>query len=344
MLLNGWRASWSIFRLRRCPAASTRLPTTIMSFSTARIVQEVRVKYKSDELEAKKHQEQKVIDNNKKKKKKNEKAVDVKVKAKKSTVKAKQTKVEVDNRDNVVSDSEPERIAEEHEEAQQHEQKNGLATASSEEPLNSRTTSVGSILVSEHHVELASPKDDLPAGGSPDIEIVKAELDVEYVGAQKLNLDQYRYTKLGRTSGTASPAMAIDTAAARAVTSRSDLADQASRSKSGMPSPGSMDKFLKTVIPQQPEASTSTRSSAETGTEHVEESVQGKKTMSRGNGTVKKEKVKKEKVELPDYPVSEILMKELDGCVVCGVKWEPRRMLKTKWVRRVSSIRSHKRV
>jgi hypothetical protein len=156
--------------------------------------------------------------------------------------------------------------------------------------------------------------------------------DIEFLGANKMNLDQYRYRKPGKA-----PAVAV---AARAVTSRSGLAEQSKGSKSGMPTPGSMDKFLSGIHQPQPEASTST--SRSTSTEQAQGAAaetgngNGKKTMSRANSKSKtnpKPKApKKEKVVLPEYPVSEVLMKELDGCVICGKPWPPRQMLKTKWV------------
>lgn len=282
-----------------------------MSFSTARIVQEVRDKYRSDELEAKRHEEQR---------ERKAKAAIAAAKKKKTKTKADKVKKKSDetsSRDSVVSDSEPERIADEQREAEENKREENASTFAKNGADDAQTVSTDSSSVRE----LVTPDAQLGLEGSPDIEIFAADLDVEYIGAQKLNLNQYRYKKPATTSGPSAVAIA------RAVTSRSGLADQATRLKSGMPSPGSMDKFLTATTPAQPEASTSTLPAVE-----GEIASGGKKTMSKGNGRVKKERLKKEKVELPDYPVSEVLMRELDGCVVCGSAWPPRQMLKTKWV------------
>ena len=356
MIPTGWRASWSILGPRRYPATTILTSTTTsttnftMSFSTARIVQEIRNKYRSDELEAKRQQEKQ--ENISQKKKTTAATTTAAGKKKKLAGKARKPKDDAGSSDrgSVVPDSEPERLAEEQKTLEKERKKvvgKGLSKPKNVEydslltatyTYASRDSSVQEVEIGTPEYEITSllqeknrPVEVVDADDNSDADMDHgADGDIEFLGANKMNLDQYRYHKPGKASAVA--------VAARAITSRSGLAEQSKGSKSGMPTPGSMDKFLNGIYQQQPEASTSTSRSK--STEQAEGAGtgtgNGKKTMSRANSKAKaipKPKApKKEKVELPEYPVSEVLMKELDGCVVCGKPWPPRQMLKTKWV------------
>jgi hypothetical protein len=325
-----------------------------MSFSTARIVQEVRDKYRSDELETKRQQEkqEKILQ------KKNTTAATTATAAagKKKRPAGKVRKPSIDagssDRGSVVPDSEPERLAEEQKALDKERKKvigKGVTKPKNVEydSLLTATYTYASRDSSVQEVEIGTPEYEITSlqhGKNRPVEVVDADDDsdadmehvgdgdIEFVGANKMNLDQYRYHKPGKASAV--------TVAARAITSRSGLAEQSKGSKSGMPTPGSMDKFLNGIHQPQPEASTSTSKSTSTeqaqGAGAETGNGNGKKTMSRANSksktNPKPKATKKEKVELPEYPVSEVLMKELDGCVVCGKPWPPRQMLKTKWV------------
>jgi hypothetical protein len=325
-----------------------------MSFSTARIVQEIRDKYRSDELEAKRQQEKQEKIQLKKKAAAATTGTVAAGKKKKLAGKVRNPSIDAGSSDrgSVVPDSEPERLAEE-QKVQEKERKKVVGKGVTKpknveyDSLLTATYTYASRDSSVQEVEIGTPEYEITSllhGKNRPVEVVDADDDsdadmehdgdgdIEFLGANKMNLDQYRYRKPGKA-----PAVAV---AARAVTSRSGLAEQSKGSKSGMPTPGSMDKFLSGIHQPQPEASTST--SRSTSTEQAQGAAaetgngNGKKTMSRANSKSKtnpKPKApKKEKVVLPEYPVSEVLMKELDGCVICGKPWPPRQMLKTKWV------------
>lgn len=322
-----------------------------MSFSTARIVQEIRDKYRSDELEAKRQQE-KQEDMQKKRAAAATTATVAAGKKKRPAGKVRKPSIDAGSSDrgSVVPDSEPERLAEEQKALEKERKKvigKGVTKPKNVEydSLLTATYTYASRDSSVQEVEIGTPEYEITSlqhEKNRPVEVVDADDDsdadmehvgdgdIEFVGANKMNLDQYRYHQPGKASAV--------TVAARAVTSRSGLAEQSKGSKSGMPTPGSMDKFLNGINQPQPEASSSTSRSV--STEQAEgagtRTGNGKKTMSRANSKSKtnpKPKApKKEKVELPEYPVSEVLMKELDRCVVCGKPWPPRQMLKTKWV------------
>jgi hypothetical protein len=295
MTIAGWRA------LRRVPTVGTRLclltcqsvgPVT-MSFSTARIIQELRDKHKSDELEKKLHEKQKAIDVAEKTKRDGQaKGRSTGKKAAVSKKKAKKTSKEQAVLSDV-EDSEPERLRRS-QAAPTPDVGRGV-----EETAGEGSGSSGPSLAGEAEIDLVTPE---PGDSASDVEIVDDP-------RMDMNLDRYRYDA---------------SAAPRVPTSRTGLADRekSRKAKPALPQPGSIERFVK------PTGGASGKENAQPG---------GSEAHSKAVGTVtiiKVPKIKQEKVkkELPEYPVEEASMKELKECVVCGMEWKPRMMLKTKWV------------
>lgn len=294
MTRAGWRA------LRRVSTVGTRLsllafqpvgPVT-MSFSTARIIQELQDKHKSDDLEKRLHEKQKAIDAAEKIKR-DDQAKERSTGIKTAVTKKKAKKV---SREKAVlsdvEDSEPERLRRSQAAPTPHIARR-VETIAGE-----GSGSSGPSLNGEPEIDLVTPE---PGDSASDIEIVgDARTD--------MNLDQYRY------DASAPP---------RVPTSRAGLADRekSTKAKSALPQPGSIERFVKPIA------------GADGKENNKPGGSKGKRKATGAVEIIKAPKAKQEKVkELPEYPVDEASMKELKECVVCGIEWKPRIILKTKWV------------
>jgi len=287
--------------LRRAPTVRTRLclltcqlvdPVT-MSFSTARIIQELREKHRSDELERKLYEKQKAIGVAAKTKRDSQaKQRSAGRKVAVTGKKAKQTSEEQAVLSDV-EDSEPERLR--RSQAAPTPQVGCKAQETAGEGLGSS----GPSLAGEAEIDLVTPE---PGDSASDVEIVG---DVR----MDMNLDRYRY------DASAPP---------RVPTSRAGLADRekSKKAKSALPQPGSIERFVK------PTGKAEGKENAQPGSSKVHGKAVGTVKLIKAP-KVKQEKVRK---ELPEYPVEEASMRELKECVVCSMKWKPKMMLKTKWV------------
>lgn len=128
----------------------------------------------------------------------------------------------------------------------------------------------------------------------------------------------------------------------RSATSRAGIAASRDRTRSSMPTPGSMVRYLSaragdrgvSVEPESAEEGEARSGSPDVEVRRIKVSVKNKKpTTADGEVTEagRKKKKSKEPIILPEYPVPESMMKELEGCPVCRVEWEGRKILKTKW-------------
>jgi hypothetical protein len=309
MLLSRWRVTsyptarqhlLSALFLQQAPSKGRRLG--IMSFTTAKDVQDTRNRYRSDSLEMELHKSMNkdaVSSNGTPSGRARERSA-----SKLSTKSVVTIESQGSSDEDVVPDSEPDRQASWISQASKYR---ALKVASLDQTRIAETTDDKATSPRREIIELLSSQPELLDKGDSSSESGIELVDSLPAGqAKRPVLDKYKYEPNHPIEGIKRPSFPVAGGKGKGPISRSvSTVSSSSTSIPGLPQnePG----------PSVPKTSV---------------------TKDQAAPKEKKEKKKKEPEILPPYPVSDSEMKKLEGCVVCETKWVGRQFLKTKWVSR----------